>query len=258
MTAAGAVLQESVLTSFANKAVLRRYLILPLLLGLTLLVAWPRASFAMILATDASNDTILWVALGLTLAILYLNARLGAEEYSPEAASHVRDYATLTPVSLSSVVAGKLCFGILHTIFLVALGAPFLLAAFAVSGAAWPQFWRMLAVIGSAGFAARQYGFFLLALTGSRALARNTITIPGIVAFLIFTFLFAPEVNPLQVLIDVSRSPAALAARTILGIPAVTFLVLSSLFLGGVFSVSALAVLRVVRGRAAGGGDGRG
>jgi hypothetical protein len=250
MTAGGAILQESMQTSFGNRLVVRRYLIIPVTLGLALIVSWPRASFAMAMASSATADPMLWVSVGLLLVMLYLNARLGAEAYSPEAASHVRDFAVHTPVSLASVVAGKLLFGILHTLLLVSFGAPFLVAAVATSGADWRQVGESLAVAASAGLAARLYGFFLLTLTGPHALTRNAITILGILAFLLATFLFAPGLNPLQILIDASRRAPGEAARAILGVSTATFSMGAGLALAGTFAALSLCVLRVVRRRA--------
>src|SRR5208282_17319 len=142
-------------------------------LGIVLAVMWPRSTIVESLRQAAASDTFTIVAVCLLLFLLFLGARYGAEDFSPEAAGHLRDYVTLTPVPVFSVVAGRLVFSALHTLVLLLLGGPFLAAAMAVGGAGFPQALAALAVAGAASLGARMAGLLALAVVSRRTQLRS-------------------------------------------------------------------------------------
>jgi hypothetical protein len=189
---------------FSWGAILHSYLLLPGSLGLALLVVWPRGTLETVLRASSRVDPFTVIAAGLLLVLVYLSARHGAEDYSPDSLRQLREYVTLTPVPLSSVVAGKAVFAVGHTLFLLLLGVPFLLASMAVSGVTLAEALPAVAVIGASGLAARLFGLLALAVAGNHGLRRDAMLLPVIALYLAATFFLLPAVNPLSAILGIS------------------------------------------------------
>ncbi len=205
-------MDEGLKTYFTQQTILHSYLALVGVAGVALLLWWPRVSFDVVVRTGAFPGTFTSVAIGLYFCLTYLGARYGSEGFSPEAQVRLREYALLTPVSLASLVAGKAVFALLHTLFLLALGAPFLLASLAVSGGGLSLILPALLVIGAATFAVRMYGLLTLALL-ERQGARDVTLAVGIIMFLVVSALVVPSVNPIVAILSIlTRDGTAVGA----------------------------------------------
>jgi hypothetical protein len=108
--------REGVRAYLSEQEVLRASLYVAGMLGLALLAMWPRGSLETALRTGAASDTFTVVAICFLLALLYLGARWGAEDYTANPAVQLHEYVTMTPVSLLSLVSGRLLVGLLHTL----------------------------------------------------------------------------------------------------------------------------------------------
>lgn len=242
---------EGIRAYFAQGSILRTYLLVPGALGLILLAVWPRGSFESALRATPLADTFTVVAAGFLGFLLYLSTRYGSEDFSPDSLVQLREYVTLTPVSLFSVVAGKAGFAVMHTLFLLTLGAPFLLASLAVAGVSLTQAFWALAVIGAAGLAARMYGLLVLTIVGERALTRDLILIPTIVLYLIVTLLFLPAVNPFSAVMSLSLRNTAGSLRQAVGsVSPSSFCALIDLGVALLLAGAVFAVLHGTRRRA--------
>lgn len=221
-TARNPFLDEGVRIYFGQEAILRSYLALVGVVGLALLLWWPRAGLDAIARTGAFPGTFTTVCIGLYACLTYLGARYGSEGFSPEAQVKVRDYALLPQVSLASLVAGKTLFALLHTLFLLALGAPFLLASLAVSGGGVALMLPALLVIGAATFAVRMYGFLILVLL-EKQVGRNLALAAGVILFLVVSPLAAPAMNPIAALLSILPRDEAAGAPISLGFGSIPF-----------------------------------
>jgi hypothetical protein len=232
------LVKEGVRVYFSQQMILRTYLLIPAALAVALIVAWPRGSLESVLAGGSPVDPFTVVAVAFLLFLVYLGGRYGLEDYSPDSLGNLREYMTLTPASVGALVAGKAAFAVLHTAFLLALGAPFLLAALSVSGSQAGALGAGFVVLASAGLAARMFGLFLLALFGPRKLLRSAAFLGGVAAFLVVTFLAVPLLNPAAALLalgagDTAALPrsgllAALTLAAAIGLAAATAFVLSA------------------------------
>ena len=250
-TARNPFLDEGVRTYFAQEAILRSYLALVGVVGLALLLWWPRASLDAVARTAVFPATFTTVCIGLYICLTYLGARYGSEGFSPEAGVKVRDYARLTQVSLASLVAGKTLFALLHTLFLLALGAPFLLASLAVSGGGLALMLPALLVIGAATFAVRMYGLLTLVLL-ERQVGRDLCLAGGVILFLVVSSLIVPAVNPITALLSIlPRDEAAGAPISLLfgSIPFFLLSVIMSLVAGLLLAGTVFASLGGIRKR---------
>jgi hypothetical protein len=192
--------RERVRICLSDSGILRASLAIPGVLGLALLAMWPRGPMEAALRTGTASDTFTVTAICFLLVLLYLGAQWGAEDVSVDPTVHLREYVTLTPVSLLSLVSARLAGGALHTLVLLLIGAPFLVAAMAVGGAGFPETLQALAVIGAASLAARMCGLLALTLLGGRRPLRELLLFLVLAAAFVLTFLFAPPVSPFQTL----------------------------------------------------------
>jgi hypothetical protein len=202
-------LQEGVRTYFAHPGILRTYFYLPAGLAIVLVVVWPRGGLESILRSGPLTDAFSVVAIVFLGLLLYFGGRYGAEDFSPDTMVQLREYVTLTPVPLVSVILGKAGFFFLHTFFLLLLGAPFLLAPVAVGGLSLSKAFAAFAVLGTASLAARMFGLFVLSLIGDRPLLRNVILLPGILLFVVVTLVAFPPLSPIHALLRLGSTPTA-------------------------------------------------
>ena len=244
-------LDEGVRTYFARETILRSYLALVGVVGLALLLWWPRASLDAVVRSGVFPATFTSVCIGLYICLTYLGARYGSEGFSEEVQVKLREYALLTPVSLGSIVAGKTLFALLHTLFLLALGTPFLLASLAVSGGDLRLILPALLVIGAATFAVRMFGLLTLVLL-ERQTARDVCLALGIILFLVVSSLTVPAANPIAALVSILPRDEAAASPISLpfgSIPFSSLSVIMSLLAGFLLAGTVRASLGGIRRR---------
>jgi hypothetical protein len=246
-------LDEGTRIYFAQVSILRTYLVLVGLAGLALLVWWPRESLVAALRRGGAPDSFAAAAIGLYVALMYLGARYGSEAYTPDTIRRLQEYVKLTPVPLRSIVLGKVGFAVLHTVFLLALGAPLLLASLAVSGLEPVAVLEALLVIGAATLAVRMYGLILLVLLDARAGFRDAMLLVGTVAFFGLSIGLYPAANPVIALVSVSTRGLSLAGAPVPfpGMPYFWFSVLLDLLAAFLMAGAAAWRLAAMRRRAA-------
>jgi hypothetical protein len=198
--------EESVRSAFSSEKMHRSCFFMALALAAAFIFWWPIGPLIFDIPSDGGPRTFLAVAVALCLCSAYIGARSSAEDYSPAAGARIREWVLLTPVSLKALVAGKVGFAVLHTLFLLALGAPFLLASLAVSGISADRAMAALLVAGAFTFALRTAGLFLLVLLGVRKVLRSTILFTVSALFLSATFPFAPAANPVVAVAGLSAA----------------------------------------------------
>jgi hypothetical protein len=232
MIGGAAYVRDGFRAYFSQRAILRSYLLIPCALAVALIVTWPQDTLAGVLRGGPATDCFTVAAVCLLAFVLYLGARYGSEDYAPDALGSLREYVTLTPASIASLVAGKAAFAVLHTAFLLSLGAPFLVAALGVSGAAPGALLRSLAVLAAASLGARMYGLLLLCLLGERRLLRGGALFIGLAVYLLVTWLALPALSPAAALVRGDPAASRLDVLATLGaallMAAASGLVLSS------------------------------
>ena len=203
---------EGMRVYLSEARILRTYILFAGVLFLVLLLWWPRDTIAASLRGAAPPDTFIAVAVGFLLCLVVLDLRYGSESFSPERLSRLREYAALAPVRPLSIVAGKALFGLLHTGFMLALGAPFLLASFAASGVAGGNALEALLVIGTAALAVRMCGLLFLTLGNGRSLLRDSLLLFGVLLYLTLTGVFASAASPITALANLASQQAQAGA----------------------------------------------
>jgi len=232
--------REGMHVYLSDRRTLRACLYLAALLALALLAVWPRGPLEAALRTGQVSATFSVVAICLLVAGLYLGARFGAEDFSTDPNVQLQELVTMTPVPLLSLAAERLTVGVLHTLLLLLLGAPFLVAAMAVGGADAAQLLQTLVLVGSASLAARMTGLLVRSATGARRPLRDIILFFCVTGAAAAVFLLAPSASAFRVVGALGRGsvrapllPAAADAAA-----------------AAVLAAGALAVFAVMRARA--------
>jgi hypothetical protein len=232
--------REGMHAYLTDRRTLRACLYLAAVLALVLLAVWPRGPLEAALRTGQATDTFTVVAICFLVAALYLGGRFGAEDYSPDPTVQLQELVSMTPVPLLSLAAGRLAFGALHTLVLLLLGAPFLVAAMAVGGVGLPQLVQVLCLVGAASLAARMAGLCMHALAGGRRPVRDIVLFLGVTTAAAAAFFLVPAASAFRVIGALAREPVDAPL-----LPAVVDVTAAAALAAG-----ALAVLAGVRVRA--------
>lgn len=242
-------IEEGARIYFSHRAILRTYALLLVVLAGLLVIWWPRGAVASLLPPANGPRTLSVVAVGLFVALAWLSARYGAEDYSSASFIRMTDDVALTPLSVASVIGGKLSFALLHTLFLLALGTPFLLAALGVSAVPAGASFRILLVVGSSAMACRALGLFLLTVLGEHALVRDIVMLSAGLAAIPASMAAFPPANPISAILSLSGAANLPPTVGILGadLPFSMFSVIVSLFAAVVFASAAAVRLAVMR-----------
>jgi hypothetical protein len=199
---------EAARACFSRRPILRASIAAAAVLGCLFVLWWPRGPIVSSLPPLAGPRTLTVVSVGLLAALAWLSARLGAEDYAAGSFIPAREYAAITPRAAGTVVRGKLGFGLLHTVFLAALGAPFVLASAGVSRVPLEAGLLILVVAAAAAAAFRALGLFLLCVLPSHGLVRDMIMLAaGAAAAALSTALF-PAGSPVSAVLALSGAGA--------------------------------------------------
>ncbi len=209
--------QEGFKVYFSHAMILRTYVVMLAILGAVLFFWWPRGPVAASFFPNTAPRTFTAVAMGWLAVLAWLSARYGAEDYSSGSFIQLREYVTLAPARVGTAVAGKTGFAVLHTIFLLALGLPFVLASLAVSAVPPVNAARALLVVGAAAAASRMLGTFLLVALGGRALLRDLLMIAAALAAIPASMAAFPAANPVSAILSLGGSADSPAAVRLLG-----------------------------------------
>ena len=246
-------LAEGARICFSQRAVLRASALLVAILGCVLVLWWPRGPVASSLQPLAGPRTLTVVSVSLLAALAWLSARLGAEDHASSSFISMEGYvglvagddARLRCRAVATVIRGKLAFGLVHTIFLLALGSPFVLAAVGVSGASFTTGLCILLVAGAAATGFRMLGLFLLTALPGHALVRDMVMLVAGAAGLAACTALLPAASPLSALLALAAAVDPPAVGWIPG-PALPFYLVSvimSLLVAVLFAAGASASL---------------
>jgi hypothetical protein len=214
-------IRESLADSFSQPQILRTYLLYLVILSCLTFFWWPRGPISEFMRSGEVPQTVTATAIGLIVCLAYMNARFGSEDYAGPESTGVRDFVTLTPVAVSTLVLGRLAAAFLHVLLLLALSVPLFLASRGVCGATYAELGLVWLVAGSSALALRSLAFFLFAVFNDMRGIKNTI-LAGFGGLWIFaTMLFIPAVSPLSAILSLRtvgaapRDPVLLLGTTI-------------------------------------------
>jgi hypothetical protein len=110
------------------------YLMYLFMQAVVVFVWWPKNSLREVLTAGNGPDTLLAAVLAAGFASAWFSARAGAQELLAPRQRGLHEWAAHTAVAPARLLGADLAAQLLHTLHLLALSAPLLLMAFAVSG----------------------------------------------------------------------------------------------------------------------------
>jgi hypothetical protein len=237
-------------SAYTRPQALRSYLAVIAAMSGVLMIWWPRSPLASYLRSGMTPDTFFAAAIGLLGCMTYVSVRFGAEDFAEENSSQIHDFVTLTPVPVSSVVAGKLVTAVLHTLFLLVLGLPFLVIGSSVNGTSIAVIGRAALVMGFYALAFRMYAFLAFVLFEPRKVFKDAVLILSALVSLIVTTSAFPPLSPISAILSLNPDNAyPTVLLPLLGTPfpfhAVSVII--NALLTAVFSISSGVWLRAVR-----------
>ena len=219
---------EKSLAPFFSKRVLETVMASAVIVGALLIVFWPRRPPAELIATG-NEPTIFFVIFAATLIVnSYVNLSCGGGEIVRKG-YHMINYQTDKPtyeMEIEFYRYGLVEF-LLHTVLLLLPFLPLLsLAAFspAVSGI---TFVMAVTILYTTSLFCRMSGFVVY-LTWGRASTLGYFTARALMIFFVFlTILFAPAINPLQLLYRLNQSPRSMGYPFAIYLAVVLFAILT-------------------------------
>ena len=148
------------------------YLGLLLLQAAVLFLWWPKNDVAQALESLQGPHALAAVVMAVGLTTAYFAVRAGAEEILLPGQRILSDWALATRLGVGRIVLGYVMGQLVHSVHLLVLSAPLLLAAFTISGGEWAALaWCLLAVVVQALFYRLCGAITHLALGQNRAMS---------------------------------------------------------------------------------------
>ncbi len=198
---------EKSLAPFFSKMVLSTAFTCVVIVGLLVLVLWPRDSVGSYIIADRM-PFVFFLVFGATLIVCcYLSIYCGRGESIPRF-YFIRNhsYQTTFEKEIDFLRYGLIQF-LLHTLILLLPFLPFLILAASISAASLIAFAQGVLIIYCASFICRLFAF-LVYLIGGRLSTVGYLAARGfMILFLFGTLIFQSEINPLQLLHMLNKNP---------------------------------------------------
>jgi hypothetical protein len=161
---ANPVLQEALSVYGGSYEYRRTHVLTAAIPVAALLVMWPGESFTGYLTFAEAPVFFAFAGVGFSLALGLLAGIAGLNGINRRSFITDREWVRRTPLAVSELVRGKAIAALLHTLLLVLLPAPVVIAGGAVSGATVPESLYELALIASFALLCRFMGMGLVGL----------------------------------------------------------------------------------------------
>ena len=211
---------------------------------------WPRSDLAWHLRTATPPQTFAAVSIAVFLLAGYLNARAGTGGHAAPGEATLADLVALTPVSVASVVAGRMAAAILVALFHLLLALPFLVAALGVSGVPASVLPATAAVIAAAAMAWRAAALALRLALPEHPILRDVLLLAASATWLAASYVVAPVINPLTALVDLASGGHRALEVAGVSLPFFAVSAIIAVLVIAVAGVASWAALRAARAAA--------
>lgn len=205
---------EKSLAPFFSPQVLTAGLTGAVIVGIFLLIFWPRQPLSDIMVTGGEPAVYFLVFAAALVVSAYINLGCGAGDMVRKG-YYIINYDTEQPTHETQI--GFYRYGLieflLHALVLLLLFMPLLgLAAF-ISAASWATFLMAVAILYSASLFCRLFGFFVYLIWGRSSTLGYLAARATMIFFVFVTVIFAPRVNPLYLLYRLNQGSDGIAYR---------------------------------------------
>jgi hypothetical protein len=198
---------ERSLAPFFSQHVLSAGLAGAVIVGIILLIYWPRQPLSDIMLTG-SEPAVFFLVFAAALTVnAYINLCCGAGDMVRKG-SYIINYGTDQPTYEQQI--GFYRYGLieflLHALVLLQLFMPLLALAAFISAVSWTAFLMAVAIVYSASLFCRLSGFMVYLFWGRSSTLGYLAARATMIFFVFITVIFAPRVNPLYLLYRLNQS----------------------------------------------------
>ena len=211
---ANPIVRHGVQLYFLDKAPLTVALQYLMALAAVLFIIWPKSQY---LRVGSPPLTFSILAIVATLIVAYLSFTFGTDRVSDDATPFSRSWLLGLNIGLRTAIGGFTLLTLIHTLFLVALAFPLLVAAAHVSGMSAQSFGRALLLMVTCSLAYRWMGLLTLCVWERQEFARYVVARASFVVLVLASAFFFPPLNPLLGFISMSFGDELGQVITLLG-----------------------------------------
>lgn len=206
------VLQEGIQIYFYLNRIRNIYFHYLLILAVILFLVWPSQSFYYYLDFNRHPLSYQIMSIATLIVLSFYSIRLGAQLYSHEDFHTFPEWLNFTPITAAALLRGKVLLAFFHTLFLLTLALPFLLASLSVSGLSFSKFYFSLLVVFTASLTCRIIGLLLAAILTERPFLLELSLMLSLLILYIPPISLFPQASAIAILLNADRSSFSLAA----------------------------------------------
>jgi hypothetical protein len=198
---------EKSLAPFFSQQVLSAGLTGAVIVGIFLLIFWPRQPLSDIMLTGSEPSVFFLVFAAALIVNAYINLCCGAGDMVRKG-YYIINYGTDLPTYEKQI--GFYRYGLveflLHALVLLLLFMPLLALAAFISAVSWTAFLMAVTILYSAALFCRLGGFMVYLFWGRSSTLGYLTARAAMIFFVFITVIFAPPVNPLYLLYRLNQS----------------------------------------------------
>jgi len=206
------IVQEGMQIYFYLNRIRNIYFHYLLILAVILFLVWPGQSFYYYLDFNRHPQSFQIISIATLIILSFYSIRLGAQVYSHEDFHTMAEWLNLSPTTAAALLRGKIVLSFFHTLFLLTLSLPFLLASLSVSGLSLSELCFSLLVVFTASLTCRIIGLLLAAILTDRPFLLELSLMLSLIILYIPPISLFPQVSAVTILLNVGRSKCFPAA----------------------------------------------
>jgi len=200
------IVQEGMQIYFYLNRIRNIYFHYLLILAVILFLVWPGQSFYYYLDFNRHPLSFQIISIATLIILSFYSIRLGAQVYSHEDFHTMAEWLNLTPTTAAALLWGKIVLSFFHTLFLLTLSLPFLLAGLSISGLSISEFYFSLLVVFTASLTCRIIGLLLAAILAERSFLLELSLMLSLIILYIPPISLFPQASAIAILLNAGRS----------------------------------------------------
>ncbi|MBA7529064.1 hypothetical protein ES705_21256 [subsurface metagenome] len=206
------IIQEGMQIYFYLNRIRNIYFHYLLILAVILFLVWPNQPFYYYLDFNRHPLSFRIMSIATLIILSFYSIRLGAQIYSHEDFHTFPEWLNLSPTTAVALLRGKIALSFFHTLFLLTLSLPFLLACLSVSGLSFSELYFSLLVVFIASLTCRIIGLLLAAIFAERPFLLELSLMLALIILYIPPISLFPQVSAVTILLNTGRSSFSPAA----------------------------------------------
>jgi len=200
------VVQEGMQIYFYLNRIRNIYFHYLLISAVILFLVWPNQPFYYYLDFNRHPLSFRIMSIATLIILSFYSIRLGAQIYSHEDFHTFPEWLNFTPTTAAALLRGKILLSFFHTLFLLTLSLPFLLAGLSISGLSISELCFSLLVVFTASLTCRIIGLLLTAIFAERSFLLELSLMLSLIILYIPPISLFPQVSAISILLNMDRS----------------------------------------------------